>query len=147
MASPSWRVCLGGETATGAPARGFGLQQVDLQLHLQSPQRDQQSGNVWGVVSRSVVSSSLWSHGLQPTRLPHPWDSPGKNTGVSCHFLLQYMKVKSESEIVQSCPTLRVPMDFSLLGSSIHGIFQARVLEWGALAFSGTITECYLIMK
>ena len=89
MASPSWRVCLGGETATGTPARGFGLQQVDLQLHLQSPQRDQQSGNVWGVVSRSVMSSSLWSHGLQPTRLLCPWDSPGKNTGVGCHFLLQ----------------------------------------------------------
>ena len=89
MASPSWRVCLGGETATGAPARGFGLQQVDLQLHLQSPQRDQQSGNVWGVVSRSVMSSSLWSHGLQPTRLLCPWDSSGKSTGVGCHALLQ----------------------------------------------------------
>ena len=72
----------------------------------------------------------------QPTRLPHPWDSPGKNTGVGCHFLLQCMKVKSESEVAQLCPTLSDPMDCSLPGSSIHGIFQARVLEWGAIAFS-----------
>ena len=65
-----------------------------------------------------------------------PWDSPGKNTGVSCHFLLQCMKVKSESEVAQSCPTLSDPMDCSLPGSSAHGIFQARVLEWGAIAIS-----------
>ena len=71
-----------------------------------------------------------------PTRLPPPWDSPGKNTGVGCHFLLQCMKVKSESEVAQSCPTLSGPMDCSLPGSSVHGIFQARVLEWGAIAFS-----------
>ena len=71
----------------------------------------------------------------QPTRLPRPWDSPGKNTGVGCHFLLQCRKVKSESEVAQSCPTLSDPMDCSLPGSSIHGIFQARVLEWGAIAF------------
>ena len=71
-----------------------------------------------------------------PTRLPHPWDSPGKNTGVGGHFLLQCMKVKSESEVSQSCPTLHDPMDCSLPGSSIHGIFQARVLEWVAIAFS-----------
>ena len=64
-----------------------------------------------------------------------PWDSPGKNTGGGCHFLLQCMKVKSESEVAQSCQTLRDPMDCSLPGSSIHGIFQARVLEWGAIAF------------
>ena len=70
-------------------------------------------------------------HRRQPTRLPHPWDSPGKNTGVGCHFLLQYMKVKSESEVAQSCPTLSDPMGCSLPGSSIHGIFQARVLELG----------------
>ena len=69
-------------------------------------------------------------------RLPHPWDSPGKNTGVGCHFLLQYMKVKSESKVAQSCPTLCDPMDCSPPGSSTHGIFQARVLEWGAIAFS-----------
>ena len=72
----------------------------------------------------------------QPTRLPHPWDSQGKNTGVGCHFLLQCMKLKSESEVAQSFPTLNDPMDFSLSGASIHGIFQARVPEWGAIAFS-----------
>ena len=73
-------------------------------------------------------------HRRQPTRLPHPWDSPGKNTGVGCHFLLQCMEVKSEREVAQSCPTLSDPMDCSLPGSSVHGIFQARVLEWGAIA-------------
>ena len=69
------------------------------------------------------------------TRLLCPWDSPGKNTGVGCHFLLQCMKVKSESEVAQSCLTLSDPMDCSLPGSSVPGIFQARVLEWGAIAF------------
>ena len=64
-----------------------------------------------------------------------PWDSPGKNTGVGCHFLLQCI-VKSESEVTQSCPTLHDPTDCSLPGSSIHGISQARVLEWVAIAFS-----------
>ena len=78
----------------------------------------------------------LCAHRGQPTRLPRPWDSPGKNTGVGCHFLLQCRKVKSETEVAQSCPTLRDPMDCSLPGSSVHGIFQARVLEWGAIAFS-----------
>ena len=71
-----------------------------------------------------------------PPDFPLPWDSPGKNTGVGCHFLLQCMKVKSESEVAQSCPTLSDPTDCSLPGFSIHGIFQARVLEWGAIAFS-----------
>ena len=75
-------------------------------------------------------------HRRQPTRLPRPWNSPDKNTGVGCHFLLQRMKVKSEREVAQSCPTLSDPMDCSLPGSSVHGIFQARVLEWGAVAFS-----------
>ena len=75
-------------------------------------------------------------HRWQPTRLPCPWDSPGKNTGAGCHFLLQCMKVKSESEVAQSCPTLSDPVDYSPPGSSIHRIFQARVLEWGAIAFS-----------
>ena len=79
----------------------------------------------------------------QPTRLPRPWDSPGKNTGVGCHFLLQCMKVKRESEVAQSCPTLSDPMDCSILGSFVHGIFQARVLEWGAIAFFGvTANDC-----
>ena len=72
----------------------------------------------------------------QPTRLPRLWDSPGKNIGVGCHFLLQCMKVKSESEVAQSCPAVHDLMDCSLPGSSVHGIFQARVLEWGAIAFS-----------
>ena len=74
------------------------------------------------------------THRRQPTRLPRPWDSPVKNTGAGCHFLLQCMKVKIESEVAQSCPTLSDPMDCSLPGSSVHGIFQARVLEWGAIA-------------
>ena len=72
-------------------------------------------------------------HRWQPTRLPHPWNPPGKNTGVGCHFLLQCMKVKSESEVTQSCLSLSDPMDGNLPGSSVHGIFQARVLEWGAI--------------
>ena len=75
-------------------------------------------------------------HRRQPIELLHPWDSPGKNTGVGYHFLLQCMKVKSESEVAQSCPTLRDPMGCSLPGSSVHGSFQARVLEWDAIAFS-----------
>ena len=76
------------------------------------------------------MSKSVQPQRWQPTRLPHPWDSLGKNTGVGCHFLLQCMKVKSESEVAQSCLTLRDPMDCSPPGSSIHGIFQARVLEF-----------------
>ena len=94
----------------------------------------------------SVVSDSVWPHRRQPTRLPRPWDSPGKNTGVGCHFLLQCMKVKSESEVAQSCPTLCNPMDYSLPGSSVHGIFQARVLEWGAIAFSLKYSNLGLII-
>ena len=82
------------------------------------------------------MSDSVWPHRWQPTRLPRPWDSPGKNTGVGCRFLLQCRKEKSESEVAQLCPTLSDPMDCSLPGSSVHGIFQARVLEWGAIAFS-----------
>ena len=84
------------------------------------------------------MSNSVQPHRQQPISLPHPWHSPGKNTGMSCHFLLQCMKVKSESEVTQSCPTLSDPMDCSLPGSSIHGIFQARVLEWVTIAFSMT---------
>ena len=75
------------------------------------------------------MSNSVRPHRRQPTRLSCPWDSPGKNTGVGCHFLLQCMKVKSESEVTQSCPTLSDPMDCSPPGPSIHGIFQARVLS------------------
>ena len=84
------------------------------------------------------MSGSVRPQRWQPTRLPRPWDSPGKNTGVGCHFLLQCMKVKSEREVAQSCPTLSDPMDCSPPGSSVHGSFQARVLEWGAIAFSVT---------
>ena len=75
------------------------------------------------------------THRQQSTRLPRPWDSPGKNTGVGCHVLPQCMKVKSESEVAQSCPTLSDPMDCSLSGSPVDGIFQARVMEWAAIVF------------
>ena len=99
------------------------------------------------------MSDSVQPHRWQPTRLPRPWDSPSENTGVGCHFLLQCMKVKSESEVAQSCLTLRtfihwrrkLPwtedlMDCSLPGSSVHGSFQTRVLEWGAIALSRIIS-------
>ena len=89
----------------------------------------------------SVMSNSVRPHRRQPTRLPRPWDSPGKNTGVGCHLLLQCRKVKSEREVTEPCPTLCDLRDCSLPGSSVHGIFQARVLEWGAIAFS--VTEGY----
>ena len=82
------------------------------------------------------MSDSVQPHRWQPTRLPRPWDLPGKNTGVACHFLLQCMKVKSESEVAQWCLTLSDPMYCRLLGSSVRGIFQARVLECVAIAFS-----------
>ena len=85
------------------------------------------------------MSNSVRSHRRKPTRLPHPWDSPGKSTEVGCHFLLQGMKVKSESEVAQLCLTLSNAMDCSLPGSAAHGIFQARVLEWGAIAYSDVI--------
>ena len=88
------------------------------------------------LLSRVSHVDSVGPHRRQPTRFPRPWDFPGKNTGVGCHFLLQGMKVKSESEVTQSCPSLGDPMDCSLSGSSVHGIFQARVLEWVATAFS-----------
>ena len=94
----------------------------------------------------SVVSNSVRPHRRQPTRLHHPWDSPGKNPGVGCHFLLHCMRVKNESEVVQSCPTLSDPMDCSPPGSSIHGIFQARVLGWDAIAFSSSSFTAFLLM-
>ena len=83
----------------------------------------------------------MWPQRQQPSRLPRPWDSAGKNTGVGCHCLLQCMKVKSESEVAQLCPTLSDPTDCSLPGSSVHGICQARVLEWGATAFSRQVSS------
>ena len=91
------------------------------------------------------MSDSVRPHRWQPTRLPRPWDSPGKNTGVVCHCLLQCMKVKSESEVTQSCPTLRDSMDCSPPDCSVHGIFQARVLEWGAITFS--ISCVYMLLN
>ena len=87
------------------------------------------------------MSDSVRPQRRQPTRLLHPWDSPGKNTGVGCHFLLQCIKVKSEREAAQSCPTLRDPMDCSPPGSSVHGILLARVPEWAAIAFSDEIAS------
>ena len=81
------------------------------------------------------------------TRLPRPWDSPGKNTGVGCHFLLQGMKVKSEREVAQLCPTLSDPMDCSLPGSSIHGIFQAKVLDWGAILRENFSISSHVLSK
>ena len=81
----------------------------------------------------SVVSDSVRAHRWQPTRLHRPWDSPVKNTEVGCHFFLQCIKVKSESEVTQSCLTLSNPMDCSLQGSSVHGIFQARDNQQGPI--------------
>ena len=92
------------------------------------------------------MSDSVRPHRRKPTRLPRSWDSPGKNTGVGCHFLLQCRKVKSEREVAQSCPTLSDPMGCSLPSSSIHGIFQARVLEWGAIAvFESSIKRMVIL--
>ena len=97
------------------------------------------------------MSDSVQPHRWQPTRLPHPWDSPGKNTGMSCHFLLQCMKMNSESEVAQSCPTLSDPMDCRPPGSSVHGIFQARILEYIAIYFSRGSSQgskpCFLHWK
>ena len=97
------------------------------------------------------MSDSVWPQRWQPTRLLRPRDSPDKNTGAGCHFFLQCMKVKSEREIAQSCRTLCDPMDCSLPGSSAHGIFQARVLEWVAIAFSEftcrTLKKCFSVIN
>ena len=96
--------------------------------------------NLAAAAAKSLQSClTLRPHRQQPTRLHCPWDSPDKNTGVGCHLLLQCMKVKSESEVAQSCLTLHDPMDCSPPGSSVHGICQARVLEWGAIAFSANL--------
>ena len=93
------------------------------------------------------MSESVRPHRQQPTRHPHPWDSPGKNTGVFLHFLLQCMKVKSEREVAQSCLTLCDPINGRPPGSSVHGIFQARVLEWAAIAFSKIRAEGIAIVS
>ena len=89
---------------------------------------------------------TLRPHRRQPTRLPCPWESPGKNTGVGCHFLLQCMKVKSENKAAQSCPTRSDPRDCSLRSSYVRGIFQARVLEWVAIAFSNMLSRLAIIL-
>ena len=90
-------------------------------------------------LSPSVASDSVRPHRQQPTSLPRPWDSPGKNAGAGCHFLLQCVKVKSESEAAQSCPPLSDPMYCSPPGPSVHGTLQAGVLELGAVAFSAGV--------
>ena len=119
------------------PSMGFSRQEYWSGVPLPSP--------LFFAAAAAAAAKSLQScptlqpHRWWPTRLPCPWDSPGKNTGVGCHFLLQCMKVKSESEVTQSYPTLCDPMDCSLPGSSVHGIFQARVLEWSAIAFSNLV--------
>ena len=103
-----------------------------IRLHNKSP-----ATGVAAATAKSLQScQTLQPHRQQPTRLPRPWDSQGKNTGVGCHFLLQRMKVKSESEVSQSCPTLCDHTDGSPSGSSIPGILQARTLEWVAMSFS-----------
>ena len=98
------------------------------------------------LLSRFSRIDSVRPHRPQPTRLPSPWDSPGKNTGAGCHLLLQCMKVKSESEVAQLCPTLNDPMDYSPPGSFIHWIFQARVPAWGAIAFSALYASSFRIL-
>ena len=96
-----------------------------------------ESSSSFSAAAKSLQSClTVQPHRRQPTRIPRPWDSPGKSTGVGCHFLLQCAKVKSESEVAQLCQTLYNPMDHSLPRLSIHGILQARVLEWVALALS-----------
>ena len=116
----------------GSSVLGFSRQEHWSGLPFPSPMHESEK---WKQ-SRSVVSDSSRPNGLQPTRLLHPWDFPGKSTGVGCHFLLQCMKMKSESEVAQSCLTLHDPMDCSLPGFSIRGISQAWVLEWGAISFT-----------
>ena len=95
------------------------------------------------------MSNSVQPHRRQPTRLPRPWDSPGKNTGVGCHFLLQCMKGKSESGVAQSCPTLSDPMDYSPPGPAVPGILQARALEWlgKPLSCANSDTGCVLLSQ
>ena len=115
------------------------LTHTHTDIHPRSPS----SKSPAAAAAKSRQSNSVRAHRRQPTRLRRPWDSPGKNTGVGCHFLFQFMKVKRESEVAQSCPTLRNPMDCSLPGSSVHRIFQARVLEWVAIAFSEVPCQSY----
>ena len=114
------------------PSLGFSRQEYWSGLPLPSPMDESEKWK-W---SHSVVSDSSRPHGLQPTRLLHPWDLPGKGTGVGCHCLLQGMKMKSESEVAQSCLTLCDSRDGSPQGFPIPGILQSRTLEWVAISFS-----------
>ena len=92
------------------------------------------------------MSNSVQPQGLKPTRLLCPWNSPGKNTGVGCHFFLQCVKVKSESEFAQSCPTPSDPMDCSPPGSSVHGF--SRQEYWSELPLPSPflILDCSKIL-
>ena len=112
------------------PSLGFSRQEHWSGLPFPSPMHESEK---WKSLSSVLLLATPWTAAHQ---VPPSTDSPGKNTGVGCHSLLQCMKVKSESEVAQLCPTLSHPMDCSLPDSSVHGIFQARVLEWGAIAFS-----------
>ena len=105
---------------------------TQLQIQWTSWEQITQGWTAAAAAAKSLQSCPTLCDPIDGSPPGSPWDSPGKNTGVGCHFLLQCMKVKSESEIAQSCPTLSDPMDCSPPGSSVHGIFQARVLEWGA---------------
>jgi len=144
-----------GDPRQGTPGRNYTFYDQPPKLHTVmlltkalSPAHVQEKGNssplerisedLWLLLLQvtSVVSDSVRPHRWKPTRLPRPWDSPGKDTGVDCHFLPQCRKVKSESEVAQSCLTRSDPMDRSPPGSSVHGTFQTRVLEWGAIAIS-----------
>ena len=122
-------------SSPGSPVPGILQARTRSGLPFPSPMHESEKRK-W---SRSVLSDSSRPHRLQPTRLLCPWDFPGKSTGVGCHCLLRNtlsIYLENESEVAQSCPTLSDPMDCGPPGSSIHGIFQARVLEWGAIAFS-----------
>ena len=123
-----WDVSGTSELKTPALAHGWSIYMAPFLEHC----------HWWYIATAESLQSCpiLQPHRRQPTRLPRPWDSLGKNIGVGCHFLLQCMKVKSESEIAQSCPTLIDPMDCSPPGSPVPGILQARTLEWGAISFS-----------
>ena len=111
------------------PSLGFSRQEYWSGWPFPSPMHESES-------EVALLCPTLRPHRWQPTRFCHPWDSPGKNTGVGWHYLLQWMKVKSESEVAQLCPTLCNPRDGSPPGSAIPGILQARALEWVAISFS-----------
>ena len=104
---------------------------------------------VWNHAPAKLLQScpTVRPHKWKPTKLPRPWDSPGKNTRVGCHFLLQCMKVKSESEVAQLCPTLSDPMDCSLSGSSIHGF--SRQEYWSGVPLPSPVWDysVYLLRK